>query len=126
MRLARIVERDPSIVSHVKQLDGQRPATRDYSKIVGDRPAREQVHGSWRPATKAARELDRDLYAQERQTQDEEIRLRRDLAKELIDIGYKALATRLHPDRGGSKDAMVRLNDLRAQFLELAKTRRWI
>jgi hypothetical protein len=94
--------------------------------IVGDRPPRHQVHGDWKRVTTAARDLDRDLYAQERQTQDEEIRLRRDLAKELIDIGYKALATRLHPDRGGSKDAMSRLNDLRAQLLEIAKTRRWI
>lgn len=37
----------------------------------------------------------------------------RKLALQLIDIGYKALATKLHPDRGGSRDAMARLNQVR-------------
>lgn len=32
------------------------------------------------------------------------------LAGQLIKIGYKVLATKLHPDRGGSTDAMRRLN----------------
>lgn len=37
----------------------------------------------------------------------------RKLALQLIDIGYKALATKLHPDKGGSRDAMSRLNTVR-------------
>lgn len=37
----------------------------------------------------------------------------RQLALQLIDIGYKALATKLHPDKGGSRDAMARLNQVR-------------
>lgn len=37
----------------------------------------------------------------------------RKLAMQLIDIGYKALATKLHPDKGGSRDAMSRLNRVR-------------
>ncbi len=37
----------------------------------------------------------------------------RTLALQLIDIGYKALATKLHPDKGGSRDAMMRLNQVR-------------
>jgi len=35
----------------------------------------------------------------------------RALAKRMIDIGYKTLAKELHPDAGGSKEAMVRLGD---------------
>jgi hypothetical protein len=35
------------------------------------------------------------------------------LALQLIDIGYKALASKLHPDKGGSRDAMARLNQVR-------------
>lgn len=35
------------------------------------------------------------------------------LALQLIDIGFKALASKLHPDKGGSRDAMARLNRVR-------------
>jgi hypothetical protein len=37
----------------------------------------------------------------------------RKLALQLIDIGFKALASKLHPDKGGSRDAMARLNAVR-------------
>lgn len=43
----------------------------------------------------------------------EERDAQRQLALQLIDIGYKALATKLHPDKGGSRDAMSRLNQVR-------------
>ena len=36
--------------------------------------------------------------------------LQRRLARQLIDIGYKALASKLHPDKGGSREAMARLD----------------
>lgn len=44
----------------------------------------------------------------------------RKLALQLIDIGYKALATKLHPDRGGSKEAMARLNQVRDRLRQNA------
>jgi uncharacterized Zn finger protein (UPF0148 family) len=72
------------------------------------------------------RELEADLYTQEKQTRDDEIELHRDMALELIDIGFKALATRLHPDRGGSKDAMARLNRVRDELKQVAKQRRYV
>lgn len=72
------------------------------------------------------RELETDLYAQERQTRDDEVQLHRDIALELIDVGWKALATRLHPDRGGSKEAMARLNRVRSELKGLAETRRFL
>ena len=37
----------------------------------------------------------------------------RKLALQLIDIGYKVLARTLHPDKGGSREAMARLNAVR-------------
>jgi len=43
----------------------------------------------------------------------EERALQRKLALSLIDIGYKALASKLHPDKGGSREAMTRLNRVR-------------
>jgi hypothetical protein len=43
----------------------------------------------------------------------EEQDAQRTLALQLIDIGYRVLARKLHPDKGGSRDAMVRLNAVR-------------
>lgn len=72
------------------------------------------------------RDVARDEFVQERQARDDEIKLHRELAEELVDIGYRALATRLHPDRGGSKDAMMRLNRVRDELKQIAQTRRFI
>lgn len=72
------------------------------------------------------REVARDDFVQERQARDDEIRLHRELAEELVDIGYRALATRLHPDRGGSKGAMTRLNRVRDELKQMAQTRRFV
>lgn len=38
------------------------------------------------------------------------------LGLRLIDIGYKTLAKELHPDMGGSQDAMARLNRVRERL----------
>jgi Protein of unknown function (DUF3102) len=72
------------------------------------------------------RELETDLYAQEQQTRVDEVKLHREIALELVDVGYKALATRLHPDRGGSKEAMARLNRVRHELKGVAETRRFV
>jgi hypothetical protein len=84
------------------------------------------AHTSWRPVLKAARQLDAELFAQERQTEANEVQLHRDLAVQLVDLGYRALATRLHPDQGGSKDAMQRLHRVRDQLKTVAETRRFV
>lgn len=55
-----------------------------------------------------------DRFAQERQDREKEQQLMRKLANELIDIGYKVLATKLHPDKGGSQEAMSRLNKVKS------------
>ena len=62
----------------------------------------------------------------ERKSRDDEIKLHRDLAMQLIDLGYRALATRLHPDAGGSRDAMQRLNTVRHAMKDFAATKRFI
>jgi len=72
------------------------------------------------------REVEPDTYAIEKQTRADEVQLHRDIALELIDIGYKALATHLHPDHGGSKEAMGRLNRVRAELKGVAETRRFV
>jgi hypothetical protein len=43
------------------------------------------------------------------------------LALEVIDTGFKALALKLHPDRGGSSEAMQRLNIVRDRLRKAAR-----
>lgn len=40
----------------------------------------------------------------------------REFCLRIIDIGYKALATKLHPDMGGSQEEMARLNHVRERL----------
>jgi len=46
----------------------------------------------------------------------QEQRLQQALGRQLIDIGYKVLCTKLHPDKGGSTEAMARLNRVRSRL----------
>jgi hypothetical protein len=64
--------------------------------------------------------------ADERQSREDEVKLHRELALQIIDLGYRAMATRLHPDAGGSRDAMSRLNTVRHDLKEFAATRRFV
>lgn len=50
----------------------------------------------------------------------EERDAQRKLALQLIDIGYKVLARTLHPDKGGSREAMSRLNAVRDRLKQNA------
>ena len=49
-----------------------------------------------------------------------EQKLNRELGLQLIEIGYKVLAVKLHPDKGGSDEAMQRLNVVRDHLKEVA------
>jgi hypothetical protein len=50
---------------------------------------------------------------EEQQAREKEAKRRRQLTKQLIDSGYKSMATRLHPDHGGSTEDMVLLSKVR-------------
>jgi hypothetical protein len=52
---------------------------------------------------------------------DEERKEQRKLALRIIDTGYKALAREHHPDKGGSPEAMARLNAARDLARDLLK-----
>jgi hypothetical protein len=95
-------------------------------RLIGEQPrdARRFV-GGHKPIREFTKKIDVDSLRQDRQARDDEISLHRELALELVDVGFKALATRLHPDRGGSKDAMRRLNRVRDELRSVAKTRRF-
>jgi hypothetical protein len=113
MKLAQRIQDDPDIVQRAEQ-----PSIRS---LTGQKPA----HAHWQPVFKATQQIDVDPFTEAKQARADEVQLHRDLALELIDIGFKALATRLHPDRGGSKDAMRRLNRVRDELKAVAANRRF-
>ena len=63
-----------------------------------------------------------EMVERVKQRREEQERLELDVALELINIGYRALATKLHPDRnnGGSHDAMRTLNMIRDSLKRFA------
>jgi hypothetical protein len=111
MRLARLDDTSLLTGSNLKQ-------------AIGEKEARPRA--SWKPVFEAADRVNVTRLADERQSRDDEIKLHRKIALELIDLGYRALATRLHPDRGGSRDAMGRLNVVRDELKSIAATRRFV
>lgn len=71
------------------------------------------------PIKETLNKVDTLALKQAQLKRDEERALQRQLALQLIDIGYKALASKLHPDKGGkgaSKEAMTRLNQVRERL----------
>ena len=65
-----------------------------------------------------ARDEARRLLLEESLTRKQEQEAERKLALRLIDIGFKVLARELHPDKGGSREAMARLNRVRNRLKE--------
>jgi hypothetical protein len=59
-------------------------------------------------------------HAAEELSRQQEREAERKLAVQLITIGFKALASKLHPDKGGSRDAMQRLNRVRDRLKQHA------
>jgi hypothetical protein len=114
MRYAERIADDPHVAQHAGQ---------SLRSVVY--PAEHANRTEWRTVREATKQIDVDEFTESRQARVDEIQLHRELALELVDIGYKALATRLHPDRGGSKDAMRRLNRVRDELRSVAKARRF-
>ena len=76
------------------------------------RPRREYVAVIDEIAERARAEQ-RRLYEQEELTRKQEREAEEKLGLRLIDIGYRVLAKELHPDKGGSNEAMARLRRVR-------------
>ena len=108
MKLARVTSEKGSAIPFSKLSHVARPNARSDHRQAWNEPVRAAVA-----------KVNVDTYAQEQLQRERERKLLRDLALQLIDIGFKALATKLHPDRGGSSEAMTRLNRVR-QLLRAA------
>lgn len=116
MRLARTPEpyRDTTFTARGESITG----------AIGEK--RSKPHSAYKALFEEAEKVDVARLADERKMTENEVRLRREMAQTLIDLGYRAMATRLHPDRGGSRDAMMRLNEVRDQLKSVAATRRFV
>lgn len=73
---------------------------------------------SWQaPVKEAVSKINFEALRQDELKRADERKLQEQLAMKLIDIGYKVLAAELHPDKkGGSKEAMIRLNEVRKRL----------
>lgn len=94
----------------------QRPEIRTLSDYT--HPNREKGHGpAWHePVKQITNALDVGRIKREYEDRMKEKKVIRALALQLIDIGYKVLATKLHPDKGGSDEAMRRLNEIKTSL----------
>lgn len=83
-----------------------------------DSPDRHPSHQpAWHePIKQITNALDVGKIRREYEDRMKEKKIIRDLALQLIDIGYKVLTTKLHPDKGGSPEAMRRLNEVRSSL----------
>lgn len=91
----------------------QFPEAQTLSELI--EPHREHHQPAWAtPIQQITQRVDAERLAQERQNKQTEQRLVRELAARIVEIGFKVLATKLHPDkRGGSREAMQRLTAAR-------------
>jgi hypothetical protein len=95
-------------VSHRTRASATLSSVTEPGRHPGHRPA-------WQaPVQKAVNALNVEAIRADFQSRAKEDRLIRELALQLIDIGYKVLASKLHPDKGGSAEAMARLNKVKS------------
>jgi hypothetical protein len=97
-----------------KKADGKR------ARVAAEHAAWMKEHAAWMAMTdeqKAAERARIDAIRESMRREAEERRLAEKenttLESKIVSAGYKALAAKLHPDVGGSDDAMQRLNQAR-------------
>jgi hypothetical protein len=111
---------------HAEKRTGSSFLPQSLNEFRGNAERERQQAKREKPLKAVLDSVEPDWYAQEKQTRDDEVRLHREIALQLVDAGYKALATRLHPDHGGSKEAMARLNRVRDELKGVAGSRRFV
>jgi hypothetical protein len=82
-----------------------------WTRDVRTRAEQARAEAEWRQRMKG--EWEEMMSGDDDERRSEEREAERKLALKLIDIGYKVLAVELHPDKGGSHEAMQRLNAVR-------------
>lgn len=95
------------------------------AKSLGSASLRSEVpYGSskvaWQaPVQQVMGTINFERLRRERQEEEQEASMQRQLALKLIDIGYRVLAAKMHPDKPtGSKEGMQRLNEVKRRLKE--------
>jgi hypothetical protein len=96
----------------------QKGAAVDWETILKPKPSPSD-DATRRQREEARAQYMRQLAEQAKQREAERI-AQRELSMRMIDVGYKALAKELHPDKGGSSEAMSRLNRARRHQKQMA------
>jgi len=110
----KLVAPNFSSLSEFQRETGQKPS--DYNTFASKKP-------SWQePVREVIDRVDTETLNLKREElkRADERDAQRQLALQLIDIGYKVLARTLHPDKGGSREAMARLNSVRDRLKQHA------
>jgi hypothetical protein len=92
--------------------------------------ARNELYKQWADAARKAREADPEGYRKKweagqsamwerRRAHAAEREAQRQLDRDLIHAGFRAMAKQCHPDKGGSSEAMIRLEDSRKRLLDM-------
>jgi hypothetical protein len=105
----------------VKESNGHIPTAEKVDRatsnwLASERRKRQQAEWDYWTAVRARSVTNASRMEQERQesqARSEEKAKLHQLCRRIIDTGYKALATKLHPDKGGSPEVMARLNRAR-------------
>jgi hypothetical protein len=94
--------------------------TVSFEELLRDRMADRQIGTEeWQRQIAKQVEINHKHIEAERKRIEAEIaerKARDKVVSQLIDAGYKLLAKKLHPDKGGSSEAMTRLNQAREQL----------
>lgn len=84
-------------------------------QATGQRTGAGAGHATWQqPVQQIASRVNVEVLARDQQNREREAAMLHKLGHQLIDIGYKVLSSKLHPDKGGSSEAMARLNKVRS------------
>jgi hypothetical protein len=67
------------------------------------------------------KQVDFDALRRERQDRDREEKLVHKIALQLVDVGYRVMAAKEHPDKGGTSEGMARLTRVRNWLNDLIK-----
>jgi hypothetical protein len=111
-------------MKYVKLARESKGATSRFSSLreFEGRPSRSPIP-PWAEAAKpVVNQVNVEAQARENQSRAQEQQLVRTLRLQLIDIGYRSLSVKLHPDKGGSNEAMARLNRVRDMLKNAVET----